>query len=437
MLPLWQRKGSGKKLKPTPIYLYSDNLRIMRILLLAGGTTYLVWWGLCELTLPEAFNPLGSRLAVCALFFISWFASHHDDWARRNVAKLFYACGWVLTFHYFYLFGHNINDPNWIVGSYITVVALCACINDSTSFVAYIGFVLALSIGISAIGPQLLKTVFLTGMITILTFAYFGMRARVRLVARVISEVQKNETNLALLEMNERALRLRNEFISVASHELKTPLTTIKIQTQMARRSFKKGDPEALSAERTTQTIDLIERQADKLKELIDSMLDISRIALGRVDMKLVPCDLSAVVEDVVSNFSETLKMSGCPVNIHIAKNVMIEGDAPRIEQVVVNLLTNAVKYAEGKPVTISVAAEDNDAVLTVEDEGMGIAPEDHERIFKKFERGSTLKNISGFGLGLFVSRYIVDAHRGTIGVESELGKGSRFIVKLPKARQA
>ncbi len=409
----------------------------MRILLLAAGTTYFIWWCLVELTLPLAFNPLPSRLGVCVLFFVSYLSTHYFEWARRNVSKLFYACGWALTFHYFYLFGHNIDDPNWIVGSYITVVALCACINDSKSFVAYLGFVLALSIAISAIGPQLLKTVFFTGMVTILTFAYFGMRARVRLVSRVIAEERKNESNLSLLEMNERALRLRNEFISVASHELKTPITTIKIQTQMARRSFQKNFSGALSQEETTKTLDLIERQADKLKELIDSMLDISRIALGRVEMKLAPANLSLIVQDVLAGLSETLKMSGCPVKIYITDEVMIEADALRIEQVVVNLLTNAVKYAEGKPVTVSVDVQDNQAVLVVEDEGMGIPPEDQERIFQKFERGGSSKNISGFGLGLFVSRYIVDAHRGTIAVESELGKGSRFIVKLPRVRQS
>lgn len=422
--------------KPTPLYLYSDHQKIMRVLLLTGGLAYLIWWFLVELTLPNAFNPLGSRLVVCALFFSSYLASRRFEWARTHVAKLYYMSGWALTLHYFYLFYNNPTDSNWIVGAYITVVALCACINDSEMFIAYIVYVVALSLGICMLDPALLKTVFLSGMLTILAFAYFGMRSRVRLVAKIIAEEQNNEKNRALLEVSEQALRLRNEFISVASHELKTPLTTIKIQTQMAHRSFQKGDPDAFSPERTTKTIELIERQADRLKDLIDSMLDISRITLGKVEMKFIPCNLTTLLEEVVASLTETLKMSGCPVQLTVARDVTIEGDSLRLEQVVVNLLTNAMKYAEGKPIRIILDADERNAVLVVEDEGMGIAPENLERIFEKFERVVSTKNISGFGLGLFVSRYIVEAHQGTISVESEVGKGSRFIVRLPKTRR-
>jgi len=161
-------------------------------------------------------------------------------------------------------------------------------------------------------------------------------------------------------------------------------------------------------------------------------MLDISRISTGKLTMMREDFDLVEMVRDVVERFSPQADAAGFPVIIEAPTPVRVHGDRFRLEQVVANLLTNGLRYGEAKPVTLRIGVVGAHARLEVQDHGRGIAPENHERIFERFERAVSASEISGLGLGLYISKQIVSMHGGTMSAESELGEGATFRVDLP-----
>lgn len=229
----------------------------------------------------------------------------------------------------------------------------------------------------------------------------------------------------------ERALKTRDEFLSIASHELKTPLTGLKLQLQIARRNFtpRKGGAEG---PQSTDTFDRALKQALALEQLIEDLLDISRIQTGGFELELAAVDVSAVVEDVAVRFAEQLAQTGSELKLELDRSLVASWDPRRITQVFANLLSNAIKYAPGAPITIRTRRSGARAGLIVEDAGPGISKENQPSIFDRFERAGASPNIGGLGLGLFIVRQIVEAHQGTIRVESELGQGARFVIDLP-----
>ena len=235
-----------------------------------------------------------------------------------------------------------------------------------------------------------------------------------------------------MFEASQEALRIRNEFISIASHELKTPLTSIKLQTQMTQISDEKKDPLTYSPERMKKFVKQIDRQADRLANLIEDMLDVSRISLGKLSLDLQPTSLNSLITEVIESLAELSQQSGNKIIFKFDSEVTANIDHFRIEQVVINLLANAIKYGEGKPITIYLTKQGSEVSFSVSDQGMGIAKENQERIFARFERAVTAKNISGLGLGLYISQQIVQAHRGTIIVQSAPNEGACFIVTIP-----
>ena len=230
----------------------------------------------------------------------------------------------------------------------------------------------------------------------------------------------------------EQALQIRDEFISIASHELKTPLTSLKIQTALRKRDLQRGALSTFTQERLAKMFDTDERQLERISHLIDDMLDISRINSGKLSMNFESFDLCELVRDLIGRSSEQFVAAGCPVDFSNCQPVMGSWDRFRIEQVLTNLLTNAVRYGAGKPVFIQVNASSEHARIVVRDQGRGIAKENHARIFQRFERAVSGSEISGLGLGLFIVSQIVEAHHGSIRVDSELGQGSTFVVELP-----
>jgi signal transduction histidine kinase len=238
-----------------------------------------------------------------------------------------------------------------------------------------------------------------------------------------------------LLEMALQATRLRDEFISIASHELKTPLTSLKLQTQLNKRHQAK-DPAAFS-EKVTRLIHVTDTQVDRLTRLVEDMLDISRISTGKLVMQKSEFDLADLAREVVDRFMPQLKSAGCDAEVRAPAPVPGRWDRYRLEQVLNNLITNAIRYAPGKPIEIEVLLDGPRARLTVADRGKGIDPANRERIFQRFERAVDSGNISGLGLGLYICRQIVETHGGTIRVESELGLGSRFVVEVPVAAES
>ena len=235
-------------------------------------------------------------------------------------------------------------------------------------------------------------------------------------------EIRVNERTKELAQ----AIRVRDEFLSIASHELKTPLTALKLQVQMRRRTLEKDGASAFTAERD-------EKEVDRIIHLVDNMLDITRLHAGKLMLELKQMDLTALVKGVVDRFDQQLKTAVCTVSIEAPRPVVGAWDRDRLEQVVMNLLTNAVKYGARSPIQITVVAEGSKAKLTVRDQGIGIAKEDQARIFQQFERAVSGKSkASGLGLGLYIVRQIVESHGGLITVQSELGQGSTFSVELP-----
>lgn len=238
--------------------------------------------------------------------------------------------------------------------------------------------------------------------------------------------------NAQLYESLQRALQTRDEFMSIASHELKTPLTSLRLQIQMRRRYLIRREQDAFTWEKLEKMLDGDERQVLRLTHLIDDMLDLTRINTGKLSVTPEECDLSQLVRDVIDRHSAHLTQAGC--RLIMDANVPIPGlwDRFRIEQVVTNLITNAAKYAPNTPVEVSTRITSAFAEIRVKDNGKGIHKDDQARIFNRFERAVGNSGVSGFGLGLYITRQIVELHGGTIRVDSEPGAGAAFVVELP-----
>ncbi len=255
--------------------------------------------------------------------------------------------------------------------------------------------------------------------------------AMILAVLTVRDITQKKNTELAL----KRAVFARDEFLSIASHELKTPVTSLKLQLQLTRRNVKPELNLAPTPEKLAKVLDVSTRQVERLTALIEDLLDISRIESGKMSYQFELVDLSALVGEVLERFTDQLNTKTGPFDVTLSAPVTVECDRFRIEQVVTNLITNALKYGMGKTIRVSVSIDVGCARISVQDSGMGIAPENQEKIFDRFERAIGSGNISGLGLGLYITKQIVDAHRGKMKVVSELGAGATFTVELPQSQ--
>jgi PAS domain S-box-containing protein len=227
-----------------------------------------------------------------------------------------------------------------------------------------------------------------------------------------------------------KAIVLRDDFLSVASHELRTPLTSLKLEvanlSRIARREATDGAPRLIAK------VEKIDSQAARLHRLIDELLDVSRIAAGRLELQVELVDLAQIVNEVGTRFTDEAARVGSTLNVHAPEAVVGRWDKSRLDQVVTNLISNAIKYGDCKPIDVSVAGNKDRAVVTIRDRGLGIAPNDHERIFGRFERAASSRLYGGIGLGLWIVKQIIDALGGTVTVESTPGDGSTFIVDLP-----
>jgi signal transduction histidine kinase len=248
-------------------------------------------------------------------------------------------------------------------------------------------------------------------------------------VAGIVWDVtERKKAERALQE----AVNVRDEFMSIASHELKTPLTSLKLNSQLRARRLKREDAAAFSVPNLSKMFDSDATQIDRISRLIDDILDFSRISSGEFSMKFERCDLREVVSALVEQSEEQARAAGCRIQLDAQEVVAGTWDRFRIAQVVTNLLTNAMRYGAGQPIAVTVTTAPDLAQITVRDRGRGVASENHERIFRKFERAVSTNDVSGLGLGLYIVRQILDSHRGSIRVESELGQGACFIVDLP-----
>lgn len=243
------------------------------------------------------------------------------------------------------------------------------------------------------------------------------------------SMAQLQRSRAAKLEL-ERAVRARDEFLSVASHELRTPLTSLSLQLQSMERELVRRGIDGAFANKTKTA----RKSADRLNSLVEQMLDVSRVVTGQLEIVLhvEDSDLAELASDVVERFREANMTNGCELVLS-AERVTGNWDRVRLDQVLTNLLSNACRYGLSRPVHVEVQAHGEQAVVTVRDQGIGITPKDQRRIFEPFERAVVNESYGGLGLGLFIARRIVEAHGGSISVESQPGEGAAFSVALPR----
>jgi PAS domain S-box-containing protein len=260
-------------------------------------------------------------------------------------------------------------------------------------------------------------------------------------IAEDITERKRAERERELLLETERdarikaieAVQLRDDFILLASHELRTPITPLKLQVQFIIRQIKKELAGGQGAfEEFLKILGSADQQLDRLSRLIEDLLSDSRISSGKLLLNRSATDLSEIVERIIGMLKREAELAGCDLDVDLDPAIKGCWDPLLLERVGLNLISNAIKFGRGKPVEITLRREETGASLVVRDHGIGISKESQGRIFERFERAVSLTEFGGFGLGLYISRAIVLAHGGAIRVESEPGEGACFAVEIP-----
>jgi PAS domain S-box-containing protein len=237
--------------------------------------------------------------------------------------------------------------------------------------------------------------------------------------------------NARLYRDAQTAVAARDEFLSIASHELRTPLTALRLALENMRRVARREALEQLPPEHVERVLQTATRQGQRLEKLVTALLDVSRIHMGHLDLEIEDVDLGAVVADAAAQLEDEASQTGSTLTVR-GDGVHGAWDRLRVSQVVTNLLSNAVKYGAGKPIEVTYGPVPGGARLVVRDAGIGIDAADQRQIFERFERAVSSRNYGGLGLGLYIVKRIVEAHGGTVRVESAPGEGSAFSVELP-----
>jgi PAS domain S-box-containing protein len=230
------------------------------------------------------------------------------------------------------------------------------------------------------------------------------------------------------------AIATRDEFLSIASHELRTPLTALDLQLDGLWRAFEKGGA-AADRERLARKVAMAVRQADRLGSLIDGLLNVSRIVSGNFRLELEPFDLVGLVHEVVQRFDEEAERTGSSISVDVPDTLPGRWDRSRLDQALTNLLSNALKYGARRPIDVIVVGALEVVKLSVRDQGIGIAPEDRERVLGRFERAVSSSHYGGLGLGLYIANEIVQAHGGSINIDSQPAQGATFTITLPRSQ--
>lgn len=226
------------------------------------------------------------------------------------------------------------------------------------------------------------------------------------------------------------AIRARDEFLQIASHELKTPLTPLQMQLDTLGRALESA---GVHEEKLQAKLFMARRQTGRLGRLVESLLDVSRITSGRFVLELEEFDFADMVREVTERFQSEAKSAHSELHVHTEESIPGRWDRLRCEQILSNLLSNAIKYGAGRPVEVTASASEGTVRLSVSDHGIGIQKESLERIFDRFERAVSIRHYGGLGLGLFIARQIAEAHGGSIVAQSEPGIGSTFTSVLPQ----
>lgn len=250
-------------------------------------------------------------------------------------------------------------------------------------------------------------------------------------VARIASVAIENAK---LYKEAKDAIQLRDDFISMASHELRTPITSMGLQLEVLRSLVDDITRNSDAPGLMKKFIESTNGQLQRLTRLVDDMLDISRISAGKLSLKIKVVNICDIVHGVVERFQDQLKNLNYEMNVDCPEKVMTSCDPDRIDQVITNFMTNAIRYGNKNPIHLKLHETGSEVIISIRDQGRGIHASDHERIFKRFERSHTSQDVNGLGLGLYINQQIVQEHGGRIELTSALGEGSTFTVYLPKA---
>jgi PAS domain S-box-containing protein len=253
-------------------------------------------------------------------------------------------------------------------------------------------------------------------------------------IARDISEAKRLEREREELLVRERdarqqlaeAVAARDEFIAVAAHELRNPLNVFLLNLQLMQRIA--GNPDGFAQMRGM--IGRTREQLGRICTLVDRLLDVSRVRAGTFELYRETFNLDDLATEVVARFRG--QYPTIAISMELDTNIEVRWDRTRIDQALSNLMSNAVKYGEGAPIAVSARRAENQAVVSVKDHGIGMSAEDLERVFERFERAAGKLGNEGLGLGLWITKQILQAHGGTVLAESQPGKGSTFVLRLP-----
>lgn len=244
-------------------------------------------------------------------------------------------------------------------------------------------------------------------------------------LVRTRREAVRREEETAQLR---RALAARDDFLSVASHELRTPLMSLQLNLQLL------GKLSASANQQVLNRLSLATKGCKQLGALIEQLLDVGRATRGHLELDPVPLDISELLRDLADRFQSELALSGCALALRLSGPAPGRWDKLRLEQVLTNLLANAIKFGAGRPIEIDCVTDEEAVHVTIRDHGPGIAPSDQERIFRRFEQAQPARHYGGLGLGLWIADQIVRGHAGSLRVQSQPGEGAAFIVDLPRA---
>jgi signal transduction histidine kinase len=271
-----------------------------------------------------------------------------------------------------------------------------------------------------------------------LTFLFVTARpglpeADLALAADLAGRIGLTLDNIELYRSVQQALQIRDDFISIAAHELRTPLSPLQLTLQSMQASLRMQDAQRIQPPALLQRVDVAVRQTERLTTLINNLLDVSRLRAGGPELHLEEVDLSEVAHDAVHRCVDEAGRVGSRIEVIASVPVWGNWDRLRLEQMASNLLSNAIKYGGGHPIEVRVEAEGDRARLSVRDHGIGISLENQERIFRRFERAVPDRYTTGFGLGLWIVSELARALGGKVEVKSELGAGSTFSLVLPR----
>lgn len=283
-------------------------------------------------------------------------------------------------------------------------------------------------------------TFILQAIIFILTALISGMgifySKRIDQLARYNLKEQAYEKQLAEIRLENEKLkneiRARDEFLSIASHELKTPLTATLLKLQIALHNIRNTSLANFSVQNLMDMLLSSEQQTQRLAKMIGDLLNVSLMQTGRLELDRETADLSLITKDVIQGLIEKAKKEN--IDIRLTTNGAVNGkfDKMRIEQVLINLITNAMKYGKQKPIDVKVEKTNSIGKVTITDYGIGIPTKQREKIFKLFERGVRDGQKNGLGVGLYITNQIVTAHKGKLNMETQEGKGTTFCLELP-----